>query len=84
VRCLVPGSGKAQLGYLWVANDPGGSLFYHCGIGRGRDQLVETIGEDFFGTTQCDGYGVYPAYQKGNDQVSLMACLAPLSEPQAA
>ena len=54
----------------------GGSLFYHWGIGRGRDQLVETIGEDFFGTIQCDGYGVYPAYQKGNDQVSLMACLA--------
>jgi len=76
VHYLVPGSGKAQLGYLWVANDPGGSLFYHWGIGRGRDQLVETIGKDFFGTIQCDGYGVYPSYLKINDQVSLIACLA--------
>ncbi len=76
VRYLVPGSGKASRGYLWVANDPQGSLFYHWGIGRGCDQLVETIGGKFSGHIQCDGYTVYKTYAKANPLVSLIACLA--------
>ncbi len=76
VRYLVPGSGKASRGYLWVANDPQGSLFYHWGVGRGCDRLVETIGGKFSGHIQCDGYGVYKTYAKANPRVSLIACLA--------
>lgn len=39
IHYLQPGSGKAQTGYLWTSNIPGGSVFYHwrkcldaCGI----------------------------------------------------
>lgn len=76
VRYLVPGSGKAHQGYLWVANVPGGSLFYHWGIGRGADQLVETLGKTYCGDIQCDGYGAYKAHAKANPGAKLIACLA--------
>ena len=78
VRYLVPGSGKAQQGYLWVAKVPGGSLFYHWGIGRGADQLVETLGKTCCGDIQCDGYGAYKAQAKAkaNPGTRLIACLA--------
>lgn len=77
-RYLSPGAGKAPLGYLWVVNVPGGSLFYHWGVGRGTEQLIETIGEKYAGTIQCDAYSVYTCYQKQQpaDTLGLMACLA--------
>ncbi|MCB1134239.1 MAG: transposase, partial [Verrucomicrobiae bacterium] len=34
IRYLEPGTGKAQLGYLWTSNIPGGSVFYHWHDGR--------------------------------------------------
>jgi transposase len=34
IRYLEPGSGKAQLGYLWTSNIPGGSVFFHWHEGR--------------------------------------------------
>ena len=76
VRYLVPGSGKASRGYMWVASDPQGSLFYHWGVGRGCEQLVEAIGGNFTGDIQCDGYVVYKTYAKTNALVKLLACLA--------
>ncbi len=44
IRYLEPGTGKAQLGYLWTSNIPGGSVFYHWHGGRdakGLDALFE-------------------------------------------
>lgn len=76
VRYLVPGRGKASRGYLWIVNDPQGSLFYHWGVGRGCHQLVETIGEKFSGHIQCDGCRVYKTYAKANPDTELIACLA--------
>lgn len=76
MRYLVPGSGKAQQGYLWVASAPGGSLFYHWGIGREQQQLAETLGQGFSGNIQCDGYGVYKTHAKANPQTNPIACLA--------
>ncbi len=76
VRYLVPGSGKASRGYMWVASDPQGSLFYHWGAGRGCEQLVEAIGGNFTGDIQCDGYVVYKTYAKTNPLVKLLSCLA--------
>lgn len=77
-RYLSPGAGKAPIGYLWVVNVPGGSLFYHWGVGRGTEQLIETIGEKYVGTIQCDAYSAYTSYQKKqpDESLSLMACLA--------
>jgi transposase len=34
IRYLQPGSGKAQTGYLWTSNIPGGTVFYHWHDGR--------------------------------------------------
>lgn len=78
VRYLEPGAGKAPLGYLWVVNVPGGSLFYHWGVGRGTEQLIETIGEKFVGKLQCDAYSAYTCYRKQQSAgtLELMACLA--------
>ena len=78
VRYLEPGAGKAPLGYLWVVNVPGGSLFYHWGVGRGTEQLIETIGEKYVGKIQCDAYSAYTCYQKQQsaETLELMACLA--------
>jgi len=78
IRYLEPGhvSGKAPFGYLWLANDPSGSLFYHWGIGRGEEQLIETIGGDFHGFLQVDGWSAYLAYEGNNEEVTFMSCLA--------
>lgn len=35
IKYLQPGSGKAQTGYLWTSNIPGGTVFYHWHDGRG-------------------------------------------------
>jgi transposase len=76
VRYLRPGTGKSWQGYLWVANDPHGSLFYHWGVGRGREQLIETIGPRFAGDLQCDGYSAYKSYRRHSGATGLIACLA--------
>lgn len=79
IRYLDPGAGKAPQGYLWVVNVPGGSLFYHWGIGRGIDALVECIGEARTGIIQCDAFSTYASYRKkqtGESELQLMACLA--------
>ena len=81
VRYLSPGMGKAPQGYLWVANSPGGSLYYHWGVGRGREQLIECIGEEFAGDQQCDGHSAYNAYDKRSDPTGLLACLAHIRRP---
>ena len=77
VRYLRPGTGKSWMGYLWQARCPGGGgVFYHWGVGRSRDELVECIGEDFAGHVQCDAYGVYETYARTRPEVRLIACLA--------
>jgi hypothetical protein len=72
---LFPAAEKRS-GYLWVASSPGGSLFYHWGIGRGQDQLTGTLGGNFREDIQCDGYGAYKAHAKANPGARLIACLA--------
>lgn len=79
IRYLVLGIGKAALGYLWIINVPGGSLFYHWGIGRGIDALTECVGEARAGIIQCDALSTYTSYQKKHadqSELFLMACLA--------
>lgn len=49
MRTSCPAAAKLNKGYLWVANAPGGSLFYHWGIGREADQLIGTLGKTFCG-----------------------------------
>ena len=76
IRYLEPGHGQSKYGYLWLANNPHGSLYYHWGVGRGEAQLIETIGEDFAGALQCDGWSAYLAYEGHHPEIVFMSCLA--------
>lgn len=40
IRYLQPGSGKAQTGYLWTSNIPGGTVFYHWHDGRDAKGMI--------------------------------------------
>ena len=86
---LKPGSGKAQTGYLWTSNIPGGSVFYHWHEGRNTDGMtglfedVERTDEAATPTLeyqpllriiQCDGYVVYPSWAKDKAWIKLMGC----------
>jgi len=68
IRYLDPGTGKAPQGYLWVVNVPGGSLFYHWGIGRGLEALAECVGEKRTGIIQCDALSTYTSYRKNRPE----------------
>lgn len=86
---LKPGSGKAQTGYLWTSNIPGGSVFYHWHEGRNTDGMTGLF-EDVERTDdaatpaleyqpllriiQCDGYVVYPSWAKDKAWIKLMGC----------
>jgi transposase len=89
IHYLKPGSGKAQTGYLWTSNIPGGTVFYHWHDGRdvgGMDGLFEktgtTEGEEpvdpkiipLLRIIQCDGYIVYPSWAKDKEWIKLMGC----------
>lgn len=87
IRYLEPGSGKAQLGYLWTSNIPGGSVFFHWHEGRDAaaiDALFEKqspsptdeAAREFIRIIQCDGYSAYPAWAKHKPWIKLMGCHA--------
>ena len=85
VDYLEPGKGKAQTGYLWTSNIPGGSVFYHWHDGRGSAGLQGLFGNDISnngepgGPTsiiQTDGYIVYPSWAKTKPWIKLMGCHA--------
>jgi transposase len=86
IRYLQPGTGKAQPGYLWTSNIPGGSVFYHWHDGRdaaGLDALFEKqqapIGQasqELPRIIQCDGYSAYPSWAKDKPWIKLMGCHA--------
>lgn len=79
IHYLQPGSGKAQTGYLWTSNIPGGTVFYHWHDGRdakgmtGLFDKTQPAGEGepidpkllpLLRIIQCDGYAVYPSWAK--------------------
>ena len=87
IRYLEPGSGKAQLGYLWTSNIPGGSVFYHWHDGRDAaaldalfekpaPQLTDEAVEQLARIIQCDGYTAYPSWAKDKPWIKLMGCHA--------
>jgi transposase len=87
IRYLEPGTGKAQLGYLWTSNIPGGSVFYHWHDGRDAEgldalfekrdpQLTDEAVEQLARIIQCDGYSAYPAWAKDKPWIKLMGCHA--------
>ena len=89
IHYLQPGSGKAQTGYLWTSNIPGGSVFYHWHDGRDAKGMTglfdKTEAPDgdipidpkllpLLRIIQCDGYIVYPSWAKDKTWIKLMGC----------
>jgi transposase len=70
---LEPGSGKAQAGYLWASNIPGGTVIYHWRAGRDAGGVAELFGPAGAAacTIQCDGYEAYPAWAKDKPHIVL-------------
>jgi len=75
VRYLNPGSGKCGKGYLWVYNEPHGTVVFEWHTGRGRDCLDGML-QDFNGIVQSDGYQAYESYRKKNRDLELVCCWA--------
>jgi transposase len=75
---LAPGSGKAQAGYLWASNIPGGSVLYHWWAGRDAGGVAELFGPAGAAacTIQCDGYEAYPAWARDKPHIVLAGCHA--------
>lgn len=90
IRYLQPGTGKAQTGYLWTSNIPGGSVFFHWHEGRdakGIDALFAEDPENFADLSdketekltaiiQCDGYQVYRSRVEKRRWLKLIGCQA--------
>lgn len=79
VDYLEPGSGRAQTGYLWTSNIPGGTVIYHWRAGRDAGGITELFGDNgdkASCTIQCDGYQAYPAWAKDKPEITLMGCHA--------
>ena len=85
---LKPGSGKAQTGYLWTSNIPGGTVLYHWRKGRDGGGITELCGPDpddgqviadpalakLLRIIQCDGFSAYRAWAKDKPWITLMGC----------
>lgn len=86
IRYLSPGHGKTKQGYLWIYNDPTGSVYYQWSTTRGHKNLIKTLGtpdelnadgSHFQGHLQCDGFTAYLTYQKLLSLLLILsACLA--------
>lgn len=76
IRQLAPGTGKTKKGYLWIINAPHRSVSYRWHESRGKTALVETIGSDWKGILQRDGYGVYDSYCKESSSTTSAGCMA--------
>ena len=81
---LIPGTGKAHKGYIWVMRDPQtGATYYQWQKGRSAQDLFQTLGYDedthtidFKGIIQCDGYSCYQTLMNTYEGIKLGACLA--------
>lgn len=70
------GKGRCSSGYFWVVNAPRQKLvLFEFNPSRGSAVPKELL-KDFKGKLQCDGLSSYKTAFKGNEEVTLLACLA--------
>lgn len=80
---LIPGTGKAHTGYIWVMRNPAtGAVYYHWEARRNAIALMDLLGFDektqelaFKGTLQCDGYICYETLANAYQSIELGACM---------
>ena len=77
---LEPGTGKAQTGYLWTSNVPGGTVIYQWRVGRDAGGVAGLFGPSGPAacTIQCDGYEAYRAWARDKPHIVLAGCHAHL------
>lgn len=67
--------GRSHQGYFWVYYDPiAKRVLFDYREGRGREG-PDTMLQDFIGTIQTDGYGVYEQVAAG-DRIKVIGCMA--------
>jgi hypothetical protein len=77
VEYLAPGNGKTKQGYLWVCNQPGGSVVYHWHASRAAACIEKIVPADFKGVLQCDGYAAYTSFvNRAESQINIAGCFA--------
>jgi len=68
--------GRCGQGYLWTGLVPDRGVVYEWHASRATRCLDSLLGPDYAGKIQCDGYGVYPAFAKNKDGITLFGCMA--------
>lgn len=86
IRYLSPGHGKTKQGYLWIYNEPSGSIYYQWSTTRSHKNLIKMLGSpdepnsnnsNIKKHLQCDGFSAYLTYQTLlGVMLILMSCLA--------
>jgi transposase len=79
-KYILPGKGKAMLGYLWAYHSIGTGVIYEWHPSRSSECLTEML-NNFDGIMQTDGYEAYNTYNKrrickNQDELVHSACWA--------
>ncbi|MEI6033324.1 MAG: IS66 family transposase [Verrucomicrobiae bacterium] len=76
IRYLDPGSGKTQIGYLWVTGKPGGDAVFRWKTSRAAQCVKEILPPEFKGILQTDAYSAYGSFAKDRPEVTMAGCMA--------
>jgi len=75
IRYLDPGSGKTQIGYMWVISRPGGDAIFQWKTSRAAQCVHEIIPKDFKGIMQTDAYAAYGSFAKERPEIEMAGCM---------
>ncbi|MFA6039863.1 MAG: IS66 family transposase [Candidatus Peribacteraceae bacterium] len=75
IRYLDPGSGKTQIGYMWVTLRPGGDAIFQWKPSRAAQCVKDILPKDFKGILQTDAYAAYGSFAKERPDVVMAGCM---------
>ena len=75
IRYLDPGSGKTQLGYMWVISRPGGDAIFEWKTSRAAQCVHEIIPKEFKGIMQTDAYAAYGSFSRERPDIEMAGCM---------
>ena len=68
------GRGTMKQGWFWPMLGEDGSIAFHFSPSRGKQALLDLIGEHYSGTLQSDGYDVYARFTAANESITHALC----------
>lgn len=84
IKYLLPGSGKAQVGFFWAYSNPKGDVLFDWRTSREHQCLLEMLTKPnqnegtlifiFQGLIQCDGYSAYKTLVNKSTGIELAGC----------